>query len=83
MDGSPAVTKLLTQLAISSFVCLGINPQDIKALTPIWSQDGQFLLELQTSNDVLIFFYHEGEVFLAKGEQKKPFEKPIEIAVRT
>ncbi|MFX1536846.1 MAG: hypothetical protein ACFFDI_21725 [Promethearchaeota archaeon] len=70
-DGRPSATKSMIQLAIASFSQLGINLQDIKNLTPLWSPDGQFFLELQTSKDLLLFLYDDGEVLLAKGDYKK------------
>ncbi|MFX0063069.1 MAG: hypothetical protein ACFFC7_12900 [Candidatus Hermodarchaeota archaeon] len=70
-DGRPSATKSMIQLAIASFSQLGINLQDIQNLTPFWSPEGQFLLELQTSKDLFLFLYHDGEVLLAKGDYKK------------
>ena len=70
-DGRHSATKSMIQLAIASFTQLGINLQDIKNLTPFWSPEGQFLLEVQTSKDLFLFLYHDGEVLLAKGDYKK------------
>ncbi|MFX0096103.1 MAG: hypothetical protein ACFFBD_30470 [Candidatus Hodarchaeota archaeon] len=71
MDGGPSATKMLIKLAIASFVQLGINLQDITALTPLWSPEGEFLLEVQTNEKCLLFLYHNGEVLLVKEDCKK------------
>lgn len=68
MDGGPSAAKILMQLALSSLMQLGINLQDIRTLTPLWSPNGQFLLEVQTTDNNLMFLYSNGEVLLAKGE---------------
>ena len=71
MDGGSSATRTMIQLAISSFAQLGINLQDIKTLTPLWSPNGQFLLEVQTTEDVLLFLYRNGDILLAKAGCKK------------
>ncbi|MFX1255282.1 MAG: hypothetical protein ACFFCZ_27015 [Promethearchaeota archaeon] len=77
-DGRHSATKSMIQLAIASFSQLGINLQDIENLTPIWSPDGKFFLELQTSKDLFLFLYDDGEVLLAKGE----YEKSVQSSFR-